>query len=124
MLDNPEGYREFCLSLGDVTEKMPFGKFAERYASVLALYVEGHMFTYADTADYGLLNIKVSPLVVDELHARWAAVGLPMNLSKRHWVSVDVRSDMPEAEIETLLRNAYDIVRRQYTKKRRPAIAR
>lgn len=39
-----EEFRKYCLSLGDVSEKMPFGKFAARYDSILAFYVYGHMF--------------------------------------------------------------------------------
>lgn len=119
MIDNAEAYREYCLSLGNVEEKMPFGKFAPRYETVLALYVEGHMFTYADVADFGTLNIKVSPDVADELRARYCAVEPPMNLSPRHWVGVRLGEDMDDTTVCKLLRDAYRIVREQYTKKPR-----
>lgn len=45
---NIEELRDFCLSLGDVTEKTPFGKFARRFDSVLAFYVCGHIFCMTD----------------------------------------------------------------------------
>lgn len=37
-------YIDYCLSLGEVTENIPFAKFAKRYDSVLVFYVHGHMF--------------------------------------------------------------------------------
>lgn len=118
MMDNPESYREFCLSLGDVTEKMPFGNFSPRYASVLALYTEGHMFTYADVADFTIIYLKVSPDKVDELYASYDAVGEPMNMSKRHWIGVRLGEDMDDKTLRSLLREAYEIVKKQYAKKR------
>ena len=36
---NIEEFREYCLSLGEVKEKMPFGKFAQRFDSLLVFYV-------------------------------------------------------------------------------------
>lgn len=117
-LDNAEDYRAFCLALADdVTEKMPFGKFAERFAGILALYVNGHMFTYADTDSFAIINVKVPPETVDELYARYTAVTPPMNISKRHWVGINVHADMPPHVLRALLRQAYGIVKDKYRKK-------
>lgn len=118
MIDNPEAYREFCLALGDVAEKMPFGKFAARYETILALYVEGHMFTYADVADFHTIYIKVNPGTIDDLYADYECVGPPMNMSKRHWISVRIGEDMPDKEVQELIRKAFDIVKAKYGKKR------
>ena len=49
---NVEELREYCLSLGDVEEKIPFGKFARRYDSTLVFYVKGHMFCMFDLDDF------------------------------------------------------------------------
>lgn len=113
---DPDAYREFCLSLGEVTEKMPFGNFAPRYASILALYVMGHMFTYTDVADYTIIYLKVDTNEVDELYAQYSAVEKPMNMSPRHWVGIRLESDMPPARICELIVKAYEIVKQQYTK--------
>ena len=53
-----EEFRKYCLSLGDVSEKMPFGKFAARYDSILAFYVYGHMFCFIDIANFTFVNVK------------------------------------------------------------------
>lgn len=109
-----EEYRTFCLSLGEVGEKMPFGKFAARYASIIAFYVEGHMFSYADIASFETIYLKVHPEVVDELYAGYTAVGAPLNMSKRHWIGINIRDDMSWSQIQELLREAFKIVQKQY----------
>lgn len=116
---NPEAWRALCLSVGEVEERMPFGAFAPRFASILAFYTLGHMFAFADVDDFTAVNVKVDPAEVDELHARYVAVDGPMNLSRRHWVSVRLGSDMDDAALRDLLRRAYGVVRRQYTKRPR-----
>lgn len=118
MIDNPEAYREYCLALGEVSEKMPFGKFAPRYETILALYTLGHIFTYADVSDFTVIYVKVNPDTIDELYAGYDSIGPPMNMSRRHWVSIQIGGDMPDAKVQELLAEAYQIVRKQYTKKR------
>lgn len=113
---SPEEYREYCLSLGEVSEKMPFGNFAERYASIIAFYVNGHMFSYADIANFEVLYIKVSPDIVDDLYAEYSAVGAPLNMSKRHWIGVNIHDDMSFEKIKALIAEAYEIVRTKYAK--------
>lgn len=55
---NIEELRDFCLSLGYVTEKTPFGKFARRFDSVLAFYVCGHIFCMTDLNDFSTVTLK------------------------------------------------------------------
>lgn len=116
MMDNAEDYREYCLGLGDVTEKMPFGRFAPRFASILALYTEGHMFTYADVADFSLVTLKAEPSRIDGLYERYSGVQAPLNLSRRYWVGVRVGpgSDVPDSLLRSLLADAYALVRAKY----------
>ena len=42
---NIEGFRDYCLSMDGVTEKIPFGKFAHRFDSLLVFYVLDHMLS-------------------------------------------------------------------------------
>ena len=59
---NIEDYREYCLSLGDdVEEKLPFTAF--HYASgVLVFYVAGHMFSFFNCDNFGVITLKCQPL--------------------------------------------------------------
>ena len=45
---NLEEFREYCLSLGEVEEKLPFAKMPGG-DSVLVFYVSGHTFCYCAT---------------------------------------------------------------------------
>lgn len=113
---NIEEFREHCLSLGDVSEKMPFGKFAARYDSILAFYVCGHMFCFVDTNDFTYVNLKADPLKIEELSIHREAVSAPLNQSMQHWVEIAFDKDISDSEILDMVREAFGIVRDKYTK--------
>ena len=115
---NVEELREYCLSLGDVTEKMPFGRFAARYDSILVFYVEGHMFCLFDIDDFSSVNVRSTPGEMDELRARYDSVGTPVNRAMCYWVEIQTGGDVADAVIYSLVRRAYEIVRDRYRKKR------
>ena len=114
---NIEDYREYCLSLGaDVEEKLPFTAF--RYASgVLAFYVNGHIFSFFDCDDYGLVTLKCQPARIDELKAQHSCIGKPFNLSPRYWIGIDTKS-APDELLRELTRDSYEIVKAKYSKQR------
>lgn len=111
-----EKFREFCLSLGDVEEKMPFGKFAARYDSLLVFYVSGHMFCMCDVDDFSYVDVRSTPSEIEKLKSRYAAVSGPGNPAMKFWVEIKLQSDMPAAEILTRVRRGYDIIREKYSK--------
>lgn len=115
VLMNIEEYREFCLSLGDdVEEKMPFQAF--RYATnVLVFYVNGHMFSFCDIEQFGVITLKCQPERIDELKAQHAEIGKPFNLSPKYWIGIDALVADKEL-IEELTHNSYEIVKQKYAK--------
>ncbi len=58
---NIEDFRKYCLSLGDMTEKTPFGKFDRRFDSILVFYVLDHMFCFVDMDDFSSVTVKSTP---------------------------------------------------------------
>ena len=62
---NLEEFREYCLSLGEVEEKMPFAKMPGG-DSVLVFYVSGHTFCYCDLNDLRVV-VKCPPERIPEL---------------------------------------------------------
>lgn len=58
---NIEELRDYCLSLGNVTEKIPFGEFARKYDSLLVFYVGGHMFCMADMDNFDSITVRSTP---------------------------------------------------------------
>lgn len=112
---NIEDFRSYCLSLGDVAEKMPFGKFAARFDSLLVFYVLGHMFCMVDINDFTFVNVKSTAGMISELKLKYSGIGEPVNKAMREWVSLPLDGEMPESEILALVREAYNIIKSKYT---------
>ena len=108
---NIEEFREFCLSLPDVTEATPFEKFTRGRYTILVFYVCGRMFCYFNVDDFSSVTIKCDPAAAEELKARYAAVGDPFNGNKKHWISVRVDSDVDDPLFRELVKTSYRLVR-------------
>ena len=114
---NVEEFRDFCLSLPDVTEATPFEKFSKGRMTILVFYVEGHMFCYFNVDGFSVITVKCDPLDMAELKEQYQAVGEPFNGDKRYWISVQINSDLKDEQIKQLVRNSYELVKAKYTKK-------
>ena len=108
-------FREFCLSLGGVTEKTPFGKFAARYDSILVFYVEGHMFCFIDIDNFTSVTVKSTPEEIAEMWGNYSSLDYPLNQSLRHWIQIDFNGDVPSSIILDKVKRAYDIVKEKYS---------
>ena len=115
---NIEELREYCLSLEDVTEKTPFGKFAKRFDSVLVFYILDHMFCMTDMDDFTSVTVKADPEVIEELKMTRTSVSSHRNMSERHWIQLNLNGDLSDREIYTLVKRSYGIEKSKYTKKR------
>ncbi len=106
---NIEDFREFCLSLPDSSEKMPFQAFRAAQ-SVLAFYMRDRIFCFLDIEKFDRCTVKCDPDLIDELKARYMAVGSPYNMSPKYWISLRFNDDMPDREIKDRVRRSYEIV--------------
>ncbi len=106
---NIEEFREFCLSMPDSSEKMPFQAFRAAQ-SILAFYVAGRIFCFLDIDRFETCTVKCDPEIIDELKARYNAVDAPYNMDPRHWIGIRFNDDMPDKEIKHWVRRSYDIV--------------
>ena len=109
-----EEFRDFCLSMDGVTEKTPFGKFANMFESILLFYILDHMFCIIDINDFSFVNIKSTPEEIKEIQMSHASTGNPTNRSLKHWIRLDFNGDIPDLKIYELVKHAYDIVRQHY----------
>jgi len=100
-------FREYCLSLGEVTEKIPFGKFAKRYESILVFYVLGHMFCLTDIDNFTFIEAKADNDEIDRLTSGRVAIGKPINSTMKGWIHADLNEDTSETEIKDIIKNAY-----------------
>lgn len=108
---NIEEFREYCLSLPEVTEATPFEKFSRGKFTILVFYVGGHMFCYFDIDNFSSVTIKSEPVAIAELKERYMAVGNPFNGNKKYWISVQLGQDMPDDEVKTLVKRSYELVK-------------
>lgn len=115
---NVEDFRAFVLSLGDVEEKIPFGKFARRYDSTLVFYVSGHMFCLFDIDDFTSVGVCSTAEEIAELEARYPTVEKPGNPALRLWRSLPLDGSVPQSVIEQSVRRAYEIIKQKYVKRK------
>lgn len=83
----------------------------------------GKIFCFLGTAatPHGAVSIKADPELVPLLHEKYDAVAQPPYLSKRHWIAVTLNGDMPDDELEELIRDSYTLVVQTLPKRLRPA---
>lgn len=108
---NIEELREYCLSLPGVTEATPFEKFSRGKFTILVFYVSGHMFCYFNIDDFTAITLKGNPQDIVEFKERYQAIGEPFNGNKRHWMSVEMNSDVNDTMLKQLVRASYDLVK-------------
>ena len=106
-------FRDACLALPFVTESLPFGPTA------LVFKVGGKMFALlslddveatATGAAVGKANLKCDPEEAVELRERYAGVAPGYHMNKRHWNTVTLASDVPDAEIRAMVAASYALV--------------
>ena len=119
---NVEEFREYCLSLKGVEEKMPFVNVADRYSrDVLCFYVGDKWFCFVNIEVFDFCCIKCNPDEMEELRATYTGIKPGWHMNKKHWISVYFNQDVPDKEIKELVKKSYDIIVRSLTKKEREA---
>jgi len=114
---NIEEYREFCLSLSEVEEKLPFAKMPGG-DSLLVFYVSGHTFCYCDLNELNVV-VKCQTEHITELLDTADGVEPPDNhFNPKYWVGINLRTINTEL-LKELTQNSYEIVKEKYSKKRK-----
>ncbi len=113
---NIEFFRDYCLALGGVDEKIPFGKFARRYDSILVFYVSGHMFCLTDLYNFSFVDIPSTPDEIARLSDNYASISHPLNRAFVNWIRLNLNGDIPDRVILSHVRRAHEIIRSKYSK--------
>ncbi|MCL6733601.1 MULTISPECIES: MmcQ/YjbR family DNA-binding protein [Streptomyces] len=102
----PDELRAFCLSFDEAVEDFPFRP------EISVFKVLGKMFALSWTEQRPLkVNLKCDPEDAVRLrgeHPGLIAPGYHMN--KRHWNTVTVDGDLPDAVVRELIEDSYDLV--------------
>ncbi len=113
---NIESFRDYCLGLGEVEEKTPFGKFATRFDSILVFYVCSHIFCMVDMNEFNHVVVKNTPEKIADLYETRSSVERMRNMSPKFWIQINFGGDVSQSEILNLVKESYQIVKAKYTK--------
>ncbi|MCK4466330.1 MAG: MmcQ/YjbR family DNA-binding protein, partial [Bacteroidales bacterium] len=101
---NIEEYREFCLSLKEAEEGMPFDK------KTLVFTIKGKMFTSTNIETFELINVKCKPEEAIILREQFEAVIPGYYMNKKHWNSIKMNRTISDQKIKEWIKNSYSLV--------------
>lgn len=105
---NIEEFRNYCLSLKGVTEKMPFQKANNDYdRSLLVFSIGNRWFCFVNVDVFDFCTLKSAPDVSAELQSVYDVVRPGYHMNQRHWISVFFNQDIPDDHIRKLVSDAY-----------------
>jgi predicted DNA-binding protein (MmcQ/YjbR family) len=98
-------FREYCVSKPRATEGAPFGP------DVLVFKVGGKMFALAALDELpARVNLKCEPDLALALRDRYEQVRPGYHMNKKHWNTVEIESDIPDAELRQMIDHSYNLV--------------
>ncbi len=106
-------FREYCLEKTHVNESFPFNE------HTLVFKVAGKMFVLLDLKEGQSANLKCDPERAIELRERYEGVHPGYHMSKKHWNTVTVNSDVHDDLLCELIDHSYDLVVASLPKKTR-----
>lgn len=113
---NIEELRDYILSKPHVTESLPFD------AHTLVFKVVDKMFALTSFNRLPhAVNLKCDPERALELRESYMAVQPGYHMSKKHWNTVVIESDVSNDLLKELIDHSYDLVVQKMTKKIREA---
>lgn len=112
---NLETYYKYCLSKKGVTEHFPFDE------DTLVFKVGGRMFALSSLSQWEKgepsVNLKCDPDKAQELRAQYEDVKPGFHMSKIHWNTVNINSDISDGFLKELIDHSYELVFKSLTKK-------
>jgi len=112
---NLEAYYEYCLSKKGTTEHFPFDQ------DTLVFKVGGKMFALSSLNQWEKgepkVNLKCNPDYALELRAQYSDVQPAFHMSKVHWNTIVINSEIPDKLVKEWIDNSYDLVFKSLTKK-------
>lgn len=109
---NIEELRDYCLSIKDATEYMPFG---DEY---LIFRVFDKWFAIIPMNDTTLkVTVKCDPSLAIDLRERYNAVEAAWHFNKKYWNSITLNGDMNDESVRHWIRHSVKEVLKKLPKK-------
>lgn len=102
-----EKFRECCLSHPGATEDCPWTE--ARYSDLITYRVGGKWFALYNL-EKNFCNLKCTPDKVTELLERYSGAFPAYHMNKKHWIGIEMSSDIPDSIIADLVAEAYRLV--------------
>jgi predicted DNA-binding protein (MmcQ/YjbR family) len=99
-----EEYRNFCLSLPQVTESFPFDE------TTLVFKVGGKMFALTDVESFNSINLKCEPELAISLREEYPAVQPGYHMSKQHWNTIILDGSVSDQMIYNWINHSYELI--------------
>jgi len=102
----PDELRDWCLTMPGAGETFPFGpetsvfKVAKKIFAISALRAEPLK-----------VSVKCEPDLATGLRGAHESIVPGYHLNKRHWITVTLGGDVPDATVRDLVEDSYDLVR-------------
>jgi predicted DNA-binding protein (MmcQ/YjbR family) len=98
--------RDACLGLPGAIETFSFGPGCSVFKAP-----NGKMFAVSVTASEPLdISVKCDPDLAEALRRDHDAIVEGYHLNKRHWITVTLTADVPDAMVLDLIHDSYDLV--------------
>ena len=108
---NIEELRDYCILKKGVTESFPFDD------KVLVFKVMNKMFALVNVEIADSVNLKCDPDHAIELREQFMGVREGYHMSKKHWNTVLIESDVNQELLLELIDNSYNLIVSKLTKK-------
>ena len=100
-----EEFRDYCLSKIAASESMPFGE------GILVFKVAGKLFALAPLDEIPVtVNLKCDPDLALALRDQYDQVQPGYHMNKKHWNTVEIEGEIPDAELRKMIDHSYDVV--------------
>jgi predicted DNA-binding protein (MmcQ/YjbR family) len=109
---NIDQLREYCLAKPGTTEELPFGP------DTLVFKVMGKMYLLTGLENPEIrVNVKCDPEIAIELREKYDSVIPGYHMSKKHWNTIILSSEIDDEFFKEQIDNSYKLVSSSFTKK-------
>ena len=113
---NVEDFRDYCLSLPQAKENAPWTE--PQYRNLITFTVADKWFCLLDIENK-FCDIKCEPENVKALQDKYTGIQPAWHMNKTHWIKMVLDSDVPEKEIENLVKQSYELIVKKLKKSTR-----
>lgn len=108
---NFEDIYSHCTSKQFATEDYPFD------TSTLVFKVGGKLFLLIDSDNPNSINVKCNPEKGVELRETYLGIQPGYHMNKKHWLTIQLNSDIPNSIILNCIDQSYELVFKSLSKK-------